>query len=197
MLEILAVFERKKETLEHTRCVIEKMVELSKQDYLQFSDNLLDAQDFIVENKDCMYEEKNGRNHCLLVLGEGMDDGILVQAEGCSYARFAASLPNARMLWNMEQHPALKTLYENAMQVYEHYTKQALSNHQNGHYRMYLPDVFSEPNSQYLTNSLLEDLMQENPAFEHAELIDDEIFITIPKQSQELQPENADVGISM
>lgn len=197
MLEVLAVFERKKETLKHARCVIDKVIELSKEDYIQFSNHLLDEQDFIKENSGCMYEETNGKNHCILVLGEDMDDGILVQAEGCSYARYIALLPNARMLWNMEQHPALKTLYENAMQVYEHYTKQALSNHQDGHYRMYLPEVFSEPNSQYLTNSLLEDMMQENPAFEHAELIDDEIFITLQKQSQEMQSKYADVGISM
>ena len=119
LLEVLAAFERKVESLKHTRCVIEKVIELTKEEYIQFSNHLLDEHDFIKENREFMYEEKNGKNHCLLVLGESLNDGILVQAEGCSYARYAAILPHARMLWNMEQYPELKKLYENAMQVHE------------------------------------------------------------------------------
>lgn len=94
-----------------------------------------------------------------------------------------------KMILDMEQHPTLKKHYENAMSVYEHYSRKALENHQDGLYRIDLMDVFAEPDSQYLTKSLLEDMMQENPAFEHVELIDDELFITVAKQTQEpIQP---------
>ena len=34
-----------------------------------------------------MYVDTEGVSHCLLVLGEGSDDGILVESEGSSYAR--------------------------------------------------------------------------------------------------------------
>lgn len=90
-----------------------------------------------------------------------------------------------KLILDMEQHPTLKKLYKNAMSVYEHYTREALKNHQDGLYRIDLTDVFAESNSQYLTRSLLEDLMQENPAFEHVELIDDELFITVAQQTQD------------
>lgn len=94
-----------------------------------------------------------------------------------------------KMILDMEQHPTLKKHYENAMSVYEYYSRKALENHQEGLYRIDLMDVFSELNSQYLTKSLLEDMMQENPAFENVELIDDELFITVAKQTQEpIQP---------
>ena len=102
------------------------------------------------------------------------------------------------MILDMEQHPTLKKHYENAVSVYEHYSQKALENHQDGLYRIDLTDVFADINSQYLTRSLMEDMLQENPAFEHVELIDDELFITVAKQTQEpWQQENTDVGISM
>lgn len=177
--------------LQHTRCVIEKMIELPKEEYLQFGNDLSNDQKFIEENRECMYQEEDGTRHCLLVLGEGLEDGILVESEGASYARLAALLPNARMIWNFEQYPALKNQYENAISVNEHYTQEALTNQQEGMYRFLVDDVFSEVAGQYLTKSLLEDMMQDNPYFEHAELIDDEIFITLaeqPMQAEGKQP---------
>ena len=43
-----------------------------------------------------MYQDRDGVSHCLLVLGEGEEDGILVESEGSLYARYSALLPNAR-----------------------------------------------------------------------------------------------------
>lgn len=186
MIETVAVFERKPDKLQHTKCVIEKMVELPQEEYWQFFNNLSDEQTFIKENNECMYQDELGKRHCLLVLGKGIEDGILVEAQGYSYARYAALLPNARTAWNMEQYPVLKKQYENAISVNEYYTQEALTHQQDGMYRILVDDVFSEITGQYLTKSLLEDMMQDNPNFEHAELIDDEIFITLAEQpSQE------------
>ena len=42
-----------------------------------------------------MYCDRQGVYHCLLVVGEDRPDGILVESEGSSYARYAAFLPNA------------------------------------------------------------------------------------------------------
>lgn len=38
---------------------------------------MLDRYDFIYENIDCMYQ-CDGVLHCLLVLGKGQNDGVLV-----------------------------------------------------------------------------------------------------------------------
>lgn len=94
-----------------------------------------------------------------------------------------------KMILDMEQHPTLKKQYENAISVYEYYTEKALSDHQEGVYRILVDDVLDEEVGRYLTSAVLEDMMQENPAFEHVELIDDELFITVAKQTQEpIQP---------
>ena len=55
---------------------------------------------FIAENTDLMYVEHEDDNswisHCLLVMGESSDDGILVESEGADYARYSASQAGAK-----------------------------------------------------------------------------------------------------
>lgn len=88
--------QRKEPRIETERCVVEKTVELSKEAYEHFQNNLLCDQTFIADSVDDMYQECNDIRHCLLVLGEGYDDGILVDSQGASYARYSAPLPHAR-----------------------------------------------------------------------------------------------------
>lgn len=40
--------------------------------------------------------EKDGVWHCLLVTGEDMDEGVLVESEGSAYARYSAFVPSAQ-----------------------------------------------------------------------------------------------------
>ena len=96
MLNLQAVFERKTNEFPVRDCVIEKIVELPEPEYRQFKNNLLRDIGFIAENADLMHRDSNGINHCLLVLGEGCSDGVLVEAEGYQYARYASLLPGAR-----------------------------------------------------------------------------------------------------
>ena len=49
--------------------------------------------DFIDENRELM-GEWDGAWHCLLVTGENTGDGVLVQSEGSSYARYSAFVPS-------------------------------------------------------------------------------------------------------
>jgi hypothetical protein len=51
---------------------------------------------FIAENTDLMHRDENGVFHCLLVLGEGSSDGVLIEAEGYNYARYSSFMPGAR-----------------------------------------------------------------------------------------------------
>ena len=57
---------------------------------------MLDNYDFIRDHVDAMYRDRDGLDHCLLVLGEGHEEGILVESEGSAYARYSSLLPNAR-----------------------------------------------------------------------------------------------------
>lgn len=73
--------------------IIEKVIELSHEDFAQFANNLLDDYGFIKENIDLMYEDKENVRHCLLVKTQKLEDAILVESEGMEYARYVAYCP--------------------------------------------------------------------------------------------------------
>ena len=93
MLKTKAIFERKIDDFQPKDCVIEKVIELTSQLYDSFSKNMLADYDFIKDNKDLQYCDAEGTYHCILVVGEDRNDGILVESEGADYARYAAFLP--------------------------------------------------------------------------------------------------------
>jgi len=96
MLKTKAIFERKTADFQPRDYVIEKITGLTSREYDVFSKNMLADYDFIKDNIDLMYVDQEGTYHCLLVVGEDRPDGILIESEGSSYARYAAFLPNAR-----------------------------------------------------------------------------------------------------
>ena len=109
MLYANASLRRKEPEYKVSRCVIEKVVVLDDEDFNHFKGNLLSDYDFIRDNLDLMYMENNGDSHCLLVMGQNSDDGILVESEGYSYARYSAHLSSAKLYLtsNMEEAVAL------------------------------------------------------------------------------------------
>ena len=96
MLETRAVIQRKNPWVEADWCQIEKVIEISGDDFEEFQYNLMNDYDFIKENIGKMWLDEDDISHCLLVLGEEQPDGILVRSEGASYARYYAFMPHAR-----------------------------------------------------------------------------------------------------
>lgn len=81
-------------------CIIEKIVILPDEEYRYFLSHMLYDYQFIAENTDLMYVEHEDDNswisHCLLVMGESSDDGMLVESEGADYARYSAYQAGAK-----------------------------------------------------------------------------------------------------
>ena len=98
-----ARFERKANAPEVTDADIVGVVTLNQEQFAWFSERLLDDYDFIADYAKETYDDGE-RKHCLLVLGEGEDDGILVCSEGSFYARYSAYLPKARQILRDEVH---------------------------------------------------------------------------------------------
>lgn len=95
-----AIFERKTDKFSDADCKIEFIVNLEKAQYNAFRENMLCDYSFIEDNIDVMYTDYTDEGapvkHCLLVIGEGYSDGVLIESQGYSYSRYAALLPNAR-----------------------------------------------------------------------------------------------------
>jgi len=76
-----------------TEFVIEEVVYLESEEYENFTENLIDDQEFITKRRDKMYVDAESVWHSILVKVRGADEGILVESEGYDYARYAASYP--------------------------------------------------------------------------------------------------------
>ena len=90
---INAQLRSKQEEIQPTRCDVACIVELSNAEFYDFQFNPLP-------------DLKTDAFHaipCMLVLGEGVDDGILVDPQGYDYARYTAYIPMARQLFQNEQ----------------------------------------------------------------------------------------------
>ena len=98
MIKINAIFQRKENDFKPEQSVVEKRITLPDEDFIQFRHNMIDDYDFIKDNIDFMFTDSNNVNHCLLILGETYDDGILTLSEGYDYAKYAAFVPNAKQI---------------------------------------------------------------------------------------------------
>jgi hypothetical protein len=107
MIETKAIFMRKEPRIEATDCVVDKVIRLSGAQYDSFSRNLMRDWDFIRDNPIDTVVDSQGQHHCLLVLGEGREDGILVNPDGGSYARYSAFVPGAAALDAIDRYPYL------------------------------------------------------------------------------------------
>ena len=79
-------------------CLIEKWIPISHYKFEKIMDEPLQELDVFKEYQDLMYSD-NECNHCIMLLEEGCEDGILVKAEGYDYPRYACLVPNARAIY--------------------------------------------------------------------------------------------------
>ena len=100
-MKFKANFVEKPANFQMDDCRIEKVVELSHEDFGRLKITPLVAQPFLSENKDCMFH-RDGVIHCLLALGQSSNDGVLIDAERYNYPRLAAYVPGMRDIVNAE-----------------------------------------------------------------------------------------------
>ena len=80
------------ELLPQDEFIIEKEIIIDSDLFETFIQNPLDDYDFIKENIDEMYCDKDDVFHCIFVTSNEHDFGILVESEGYHYARYTAYL---------------------------------------------------------------------------------------------------------
>lgn len=100
-MKFKANFVEKPGNFQMDDCQIEKVVELTREEFYKLKITPSEKQPFITENKSCMYS-RDGILHCLLALGPDSNDGVLIEAAGYDYARLAAYIPGMRDILNAE-----------------------------------------------------------------------------------------------
>ena len=74
-----------------------KILQLTGQQFQNFSANLLRDMPFLIPNKNLTGYDK-GVTRCLLVTARNIRGGVLVDCQGYSFARYAADLPDKSIL---------------------------------------------------------------------------------------------------
>jgi hypothetical protein len=100
-MKFKANFVEKPGNFQMDDCQIEKVVELSHDDFCRLKIIPLADHPFIRENLDCMFS-RNGVIHCLLALGQDSNDGVLIDAEQYNYPRLASYIPGMRDIVNAQ-----------------------------------------------------------------------------------------------
>jgi hypothetical protein len=95
MIKFKATLEHKPSEFNLQDCLADKIIELSAAEFDDLVKRPLVDRAWIAENREVMYHGEDGY-HCLLALGEGRSDGVLIEAEGYNYPRKAAYVPGAR-----------------------------------------------------------------------------------------------------
>lgn len=93
-----AIFERKPSDFNPQDFEVSKTLRLPAEVFEAVLENPQRDYDFIQENTDLMHCDSNGVYHCLLLTGEGRNDGLLVESEGYGYCRYASYVPNISAL---------------------------------------------------------------------------------------------------
>jgi len=167
-------------------CEIGKVIELSAEKFDAFKENLLAEHDFIAENNELLRSKtKDNQTVCLLVLGEGLDDGILVDPEGCNYARCTAFISNARQLVFLEQrYRCIEDLESFAIKAVEEIVSDAYAYKGEGNYCVLISDVLKEYCLKEHDTPLLVEMLNERSGIT-SEITGDEIAICYNRQIKE------------
>lgn len=160
-------------------CRVDKVVELSQNEFREFISNPLDYYDFIREfNKEDHPIYEDART-CLLVLGENEKDGILIDSQGYDYARYSAYVPNARSLTQQEQYPSLNSFANEMRYLADKYVRKAIDGQMDCQYSIDLCAIERLFRHSGFSEELFTDMLSDRPEIEHAETSDGYCTVTI------------------
>lgn len=93
---------RKESEFRIKSCVVEKAIGVPPAEFDELKRHPLRDNRLIVDNADLMYCDNDDNYHCLLIYDEEQGDGLIIESEGTSYARYSQYIPGAKEL--VEKH---------------------------------------------------------------------------------------------
>lgn len=166
---IHAELERKKSDFRTEACSVKKVVELSQAEFIGFLNSPLSDYDFIREFSKEQHERTETAGSCLLVLGEHEQDGVLIDPQGYSYARYSAYIPNAQNLVEQEQYPSLNAFTDEMRRTVDQYTKKAVDGQIDCQYSIDLNKIYSQFRHNGFSEELFMNMISDRPEFESVE----------------------------
>lgn len=98
---------RKESEFRTKSCLVEKAIAVSHGEFEYLKSHPLRENDLIAEHSEMMFCDSDGVYHCLLIYDKENGDGLLIESEGFSYARYAQYIPRARELVERQRSPEI------------------------------------------------------------------------------------------
>ena len=193
MITINAPLRSKMGSLDYDRCQVDRIVTLPHSVFAYFLRHTLDSQEFIAESLRYLPITTDNTRHCIMVLDEEAEDGILVDPQGYNYARYSAYVPNAKQLVQT-QYPSLDKFIDKMREAVDKFVNRAIENQKNGKYYFDIEDVIREHDCEGFNSELFEDMICEREEFEDIDCCRGEYELTInekflSEQDKTLYPE--------
>lgn len=147
--------------MEHKPCFklcqakAEKTIRLSESEFERFLKNPMEYQDFIKENVDLMRQDESGVYHCLLVTGDNHRDGVLVEADGYDYARYASYVPDAAAF----AYDSLSEMGCRLAFLVEQFVTKGLDSAQEAYWEVSFEEIREQSGLELGKNPFLQELM--------------------------------------
>lgn len=172
-----AIFERKPSEFNLREVEVEKTLRLPAESFEAVLNAPLRDFDFIKAHTDLMYFDGEGVCHCLLLTGEGRNDGLLVEAEGYGYCRYASYVPNIAAITS----PALQRLNELITATVDYIVKTGTQSTTDGNWIIGFDELEKNCKLNYEFNDIalntLMDMLSEQKAVADVGLTESEIGV--------------------
>ena len=170
-----AIFERKPSDFDLRSFEVSKTIRLPADIFEAVLQKPMRDYNFIQENMEQMHCDSKGVYHCLLLSGEGRNDGLLVESEGYGYCRYASYVPNISALTS----PALQHLNELMTATANYIVTTGTQNTTEGNWIISFDELAQQTGFEHDFNSMdtLLDMLHEREEVANVELGDSSIDI--------------------
>lgn len=167
-----AIFERKPD-FQFSDFAVEDTVIVPEPVFCDLLEHPLAERDFIAGHGQQMRKNADGVRHCLLVMGEGRSDGLLVDSEWAEYARYAAYVPEAAAL----RYPSLSKMSQMLSAAVDFIIADGTSQTTDGHWCTSIEKVSEQTgwdvDEDIFLQEILADMLLERPEVAELEIEDD------------------------
>lgn len=155
-------FERNEMQLHTKPCTIEKVVEISAEDFDNLKTHTMKDFDFIRNEAELMKTDKeNNINRCVLFLKSGYDEGMIINSQGTAYAKNFSFLPKARTILRADASYVLTKIQKDLLRVREEFMDDMLIGQEDGQYSVDLSEIKSIYQPEFFDIDLFVKLLEE------------------------------------
>ena len=188
MITTNTVLQNNVEKLEYQQCHMDKIIKLSHPEFEYFRLHLLENYDFITDSLKDLKLSKDNTHHCIMVFDKESNDGIVVDPQGRSYAKYSAYIPNAKQLLH-NRYECLEFFNEIMTEAVDEYINLAKEKQNKGILFFDIDDIAEKYDIDEFDSFRFIEMLNEREECLKAELYRDKFSIILRKKHRKEIPQ--------